>query len=791
MSAERSFSTTGAGTAQGRRPPNRMPDPVALIAAVVLLAGCASPLPTASPARVATPPPTATPTFAPTATPAAATPSPTPVARRTVIVRSAADAGPGTFRQALADARPGDTILFDPVVFPPKKPRAIAVATPLPELDADEVTIDASDAGVILDGAGLRAGSDVTGLVIASDRDVVRGLQIVDFPGEGLQIAGRSNIVGGDRSVGRGPLGQGNLISRNGSAGMGLYGADNMVIGNTITHSYGSGIDEHGTGSVGNRITGNRIHDNRWLAIDAWQGGDRELDPPVILSFDRAAGRVTGLTIPNARVELFSASDIEANVFEGATTADASGAFTFAAGHALAGPNLTATATDPDGNTSEVSLPVSGASGTRTLQLADTHPATRLVHLPSTELADNRIASWWHSLMDYSPAPLSELLDETVALGVTRFRFAINAGYDHWDANEFVIDPSYDDFVDGLVKAGIQPTYNLIFWDLATWPGGVGTPCPRFKTEAEIRHYLAYVTFIVEHFRGRIERYEIWNEPDDTTCPVRIDVADYINLVRRAAPLIHALDPAAKVQVGGTAGLGNLDPATRGYVFALLASDVMPLVDVISWHPFYGDSPVYHAAYYRSYPSLVAQIKATAAAHGFTGEYEADEMVWRPASEPDTDMPVTFGGVAYGKYWARGDVMNLGLGVTAGNLRIPHQWAAASYAVRYLSTLTVGNQPLSVPVTVESTAADVVSYGFTLHDGDELLAVWSDGVAADYAAGTPSQLVLSGRAGWDARGIDVLNGFEQELDTSTQGTDLVISDFMVRDYPLIIRLSKQ
>ena len=126
----------------------------------------------------------------------------------------------------------------------------------------------------------------------------------------------------------------------------------------------------------------------------------------------------------------------------------------------------------------------------------------------------------------------------------------------------------------------------------------------------------------------------------------------------------------------------------------------------------------------------------------------------------------------------------------AGNLRVPHEWAAATYAVRYLSTLVVGNWPLSVPVTVESKAADVVSYGFMLPDGDQLLAVWSDGVAADYAAGTPSQLVLSGRAGWDARGIDVLNGFEQDLDTSTQGTDLVIHDFMVRDYPLMIRLTR-
>jgi hypothetical protein len=38
---------------------------------------------------------------------------------KTFVVDSAADGGTGTLRQALQDAQPGDTILFDPAVFPP------------------------------------------------------------------------------------------------------------------------------------------------------------------------------------------------------------------------------------------------------------------------------------------------------------------------------------------------------------------------------------------------------------------------------------------------------------------------------------------------------------------------------------------------------------------------------------------------------------------------------------------------------------------------------------------------
>ncbi len=40
------------------------------------------------------------------------------------VVTSRTDSGPGSLRQALLEAWPGDRILFDPVVFPPANPTA-------------------------------------------------------------------------------------------------------------------------------------------------------------------------------------------------------------------------------------------------------------------------------------------------------------------------------------------------------------------------------------------------------------------------------------------------------------------------------------------------------------------------------------------------------------------------------------------------------------------------------------------------------------------------------------------
>jgi hypothetical protein len=46
------------------------------------------------------------------------------------------------------------------------------------------------------------------------------------------------------------------------------------------------------------------------------------------------------------------------------------------------------------------------------------------------------------------------------------------------------------------------------------------------------------------------------------------------------------------------------------------------------------------------------------------------------------------------------------------------------------------------------------------------------------------------RAGWKATGVDFLYGFSQELMTSNENNNFVIRNLMIKDYPIIIRLSK-
>ena len=319
----------------------------------------------------------------------------------TFIVNSTADSGPNTLRWLLGGVWDHDIITFDPAIFPPSVPVTIFLTSgELPHILRPNVTVDASNAGVILDGSSM-SGGWVCGLqIVSSDSCVIRGLQFSNFSGAGIAISGDSkyNVIGGDRSLGAGPFGQGNQFSHNdvgislsttgtslntitgnligtyatGAFALGNHkdgvwiceGANRNTIGpdNVIAHNGGPGVNVHDPDSLHNTITQNSIHDNGSTGINLWGGGNAELAAPIIFDFDLQAGTMMGLTCADCTVEVFSDSSDEGAIYEGRTTANDAGLFTFSKGDAFIGPHLTATATDVNSNTSEFSLPTSAAA---------------------------------------------------------------------------------------------------------------------------------------------------------------------------------------------------------------------------------------------------------------------------------------------------------------------------------------------------------------------------------------------------------------------------------------------
>jgi CSLREA domain-containing protein len=129
---------------------------------------------------------------------------------------------------------------------------------------------------------------------------------------------------------------------------------DNTVgPGNLIYYNSHPGVRVDGQGTRGNTITRNQIHGNGVRGILLHDGGNDELAPPVITV--ATCSSASGTACPDCVVEIFSDTWDQAAFYEGTATADSGGNWAFTAQTKMRGPYLTATATDGQGNTSELS----------------------------------------------------------------------------------------------------------------------------------------------------------------------------------------------------------------------------------------------------------------------------------------------------------------------------------------------------------------------------------------------------------------------------------------------------
>ncbi len=849
----------------------------AAIFAAMMMGGCGKgPPPTATPSAPTSIPPTSKPT----------TPPPTPAATsvpqgKTILVTSAADSGPGSLRQALQDAEQHDTITFDTNVFPPGSPVTIYLTSGLPELTQGNLTIDASDSGVILDGSKMTTPDPIHGLSISSNNNTIRGLQLVSFSDAGIALhsGAQHNIIGGERSTGAGPLGQGNLLVGNGNFGIGLWGEGtsfNVIQGNYIgidleatatwghprdgIHSNGAndnlitgnliggndtgvylccvaegrnrvtdniiGTDASGTISLGNRqagvlidrtgnnmigpgniiahndgagimfwgdtprntITQNSIYDNGGQGIGSDFSSNVRLDAPLILDFDLQAGSLAGLACSNCTIEIFSDNSDEGAIYEGQATADSSGVFAFSKGSSFTGPHLTAAVSDPEGNTSQFSLPTSGASLSVMLQKENDLPRARIVRGGFTQLADNRIGDMFPLDRHSPPCPPAEEDWSFTHLSLLGLKWArlsldrleLDQARDMGDYSQFEINACQDEMVSLLAENDISILYTIVYWD----EGLHAESYPDYRNEDEIQRFLDYTRLIVRHFKDHIQYYEILNE-----ALVYVEPIDYINLIRRVAPIIRDEYPQAKIVVGGSSNL--LYKECRDYLFAVLRSDIMPLVDGVALHPMYGASSQYDDTrqYYEGYPSLVQEIKDVASDHGFAGEFIAEEMAWRTTLNPNPYEPWEYTPTVAAKYYARGIMMHLGMDLWAGiGGENYDQIPPIVKVVQNLSASMAGAKPAELAVEIQSEAANIMSFGFSLPDGEMLLALWTNGAAIEDDPGVSATLTFPGLSAQKVVGIDVLNGFEQEMLIDNQDDNLLINNLLVKDYPILLRL---
>jgi hypothetical protein len=240
-----------------------------------------------------------------------------------------------------------------------------------------------SDAGVEISDSSN--GNSVKGNYIGTDAAgtaaIPNGAGVLIMTGAqnntiGGSSAGQRNVISGNTSYGLLIQGtgttanrvEGNYIGTNAAGTAEIANATGVGItanalestiggtaageGNLIAFNTGNGVDIVGPSTTTNTIRGNSIHSNGGKGIDNANGGNTELAPPLITGF----GSVMGTACPNCTIDVYSDDQDEGRVYEGSTTSDGAGDWTFDG--SPQGPNVTATATDGVGNTSEFSAPV-------------------------------------------------------------------------------------------------------------------------------------------------------------------------------------------------------------------------------------------------------------------------------------------------------------------------------------------------------------------------------------------------------------------------------------------------
>ena len=148
-----------------------------------------------------------------------------------------------------------------------------------------------------------------------------------------------------------------------------------------------------------------------------------------------------------------------------------------------------------------------------------------------------------HSVFYFgTPRQTSELIKNAGATSVRDDTF-----WKHWQTlkKPLSASPVVDRHVNTMQQAGLN---NVLI--LGPSNEVIGGRYP--KTQPDIDAYLAYVRFVVNHYKGKVRFYQVWNEWEGGSGMApqfrgKGDVASYVKLLKQAYAVIKETDPDAQV----------------------------------------------------------------------------------------------------------------------------------------------------------------------------------------------------------------------------------------------------
>lgn len=179
-------------------------------------------------------------------------------------------------------------------------------------------------------------------------------------------------------------------------------------------------------------------------------------------------------------------------------------------------------------------------------------------------------------------------LDELAEMGAGWVRFDVKWSDVQWDGPESFNWAKYDPLVDAARARGVQVLANLAY--SPAWARDPGTNDKFAPLTPERREAFArFAAEAVRHFAGRVDHWELWNEPNN---PIfwrpSPSAADYAALIGVAYRSIKAERPSVTVLAGATApaqsGGGWIDEVE--FLEAVYAAGGRGSFDAWSHHPY-------------------------------------------------------------------------------------------------------------------------------------------------------------------------------------------------------------
>jgi LysM repeat protein len=182
---------------------------------------------------------------------------------------------------------------------------------------------------------------------------------------------------------------------------------------------------------------------------------------------------------------------------------------------------------------------------------------------------------------------VATLTDQVVSLGVSWVKQEIL-----WKDFEPVKGQIDFNTMDNIVNSLHDKNLNILL-TVSTAPTWARSSTDENGPPDNFADYATFIGALAAHYAGKVQAYEIWNEPNlrrEWNSSVHaINPADYIELLRGAYSAVKAADPNAVVVSGGLAPTGFNDGVNaisdRVFLDSLYANGLADVSDAIGAHP--------------------------------------------------------------------------------------------------------------------------------------------------------------------------------------------------------------